>query len=179
LDKYQQAFSSIGHRSTRRAAEIVEAILQTVRRWYERRPGVLLQGHGDFNPKNILIGYDNPREAESCFIAVIDFDKSFLMPAAFVVGTFLAQYRKQFFHHPGVLEKAREDVFITKYLSLSEATPDLFLAEVELFRARADMSIAYYLIKVGLGDSEDLWRVLVDADRRLAHLAMERSRDPE
>jgi hypothetical protein len=53
------------------------------------------------------------------------------------------------------------------------------LAEVELFRARADMSIAYYLIKVGLGDSEDLWRVLVDADRRLAHLAMERSRDPE
>jgi hypothetical protein len=34
------------------------------------------------------------------------------------------------------------------------------------------MCIAYYLIKVGMGESENLWRVLVEADQALTRLAM-------
>jgi 3',5'-nucleoside bisphosphate phosphatase len=30
------------------------------------------------------------------------------------------------------------------------------------------LSIASYLIKVGMGDSQDLWRVLVEAERSVA-----------
>jgi hypothetical protein len=41
---------------------------------------------------------------------------------------------------------------------------------VELFRARTNLSIAAYLVKVGMGESEDLWRVLVEAERALTNL---------
>ncbi|HEX8947833.1 MAG TPA: hypothetical protein VF790_02655, partial [Dissulfurispiraceae bacterium] len=46
-----------------------------------------------------------------------------------------------------------------------------FLSEIELFKARTSLSISYYLIKVGLGTSENLWRVLVEAEHSLAGLA--------
>jgi len=41
---------------------------------------------------------------------------------------------------------------------------------VELFRARANLSIASFLIRVGMGDSEDLWRVLVEAEQSLSQI---------
>jgi hypothetical protein len=39
---------------------------------------------------------------------------------------------------------------------------------VELFFARSNLSIAAYLIKVGMGGSEDLWRVLLEAEQALS-----------
>ncbi len=43
-----------------------------------------------------------------------------------------------------------------------------FLNQVKLFRARTDLSIASFLIKVGLGETENLWRVLVEAETAMA-----------
>ena len=45
-----------------------------------------------------------------------------------------------------------------------------FGRQVELFRARTNLSIAAYLVKLGLGDSEDLWRVLVEAEKAVCNL---------
>jgi len=47
------------------------------------------------------------------------------------------------------------------------AIPKDFLRQVELFRARANISIASYLVKLGLGDSAELWQLLVEAERAL------------
>jgi hypothetical protein len=44
-----------------------------------------------------------------------------------------------------------------------------FLRQTELFRARTNLSIAAYLIKVGLGESDNVWRVLVEAERALTN----------
>ena len=45
-----------------------------------------------------------------------------------------------------------------------------FLRQVELFRARTNLSIAAYLIKVGLGESDNLWRVLLEAEQALTNI---------
>ena len=45
-----------------------------------------------------------------------------------------------------------------------------FRRQIELFRARTNLSIAAYLIKLGLGESEDLWRVLVEAEQAVSCL---------
>lgn len=172
MEKYSAAFTEIGHRFTRRAKEIADTILTTERQLFRRHPHLPVQGHGDFNPKNILIGRDNPDDPGTSFVAVIDFDDSHCMLPAFDVGTFIAQFRNQFFHNGDVLRKVSETDFLRAYLDAAEGVSDDFPAQLELYRARANMSIAYYLIMVGLGDSENLWRVLVEADHALARVAM-------
>jgi 3',5'-nucleoside bisphosphate phosphatase len=171
LQKYISAFSEIDHQFTRRAREIVETILEAETEIFLRHPGSLAQGHGDFNPKNIFIGHDNPHDPETIFVAAIDFDSSHVMLPAFDVGTFLAQFRNQFYPHPEVRQKVSESLFLESYLEAAEHPVGDFLSQVELFRARTNMSIAYYLIKVGLGESENLWRVLVESDQALTGLA--------
>ena len=175
LQKYLSAFTGMHHKYTRRVLEIVETILEKERVLFRRYPQLLTQGHGDFNPKNILIGYDRPADQDSCFVAAIDFDSSYCMLPAFDVGTFLAQYRNQFFPHREVLRNLPEQVFLDAYLRAAAPLSADFLQQVELYRARANLSIAYYLIKVGLGKSENMWRVLVETDHALARLAVSES----
>ncbi len=94
------------------------------------------------------------------------------MPPAFDVGTFLAQFRNQFYDRQEVLDKVSESIFLQKYLQEAETLDDDFLRQVEVFRARTSLSISYYLIKLKLGESENLWRVLVEAEHHLARLLM-------
>ncbi|MCM0082587.1 hypothetical protein L4X63_13385 [Geomonas sp. Red32] len=55
-----------------------------------------------------------------------------------------------------------------------EAAGDLladdFWRRVELFRARANVSIAAFVVKMQLGNSPELWRVLVESERALTYL---------
>jgi Ser/Thr protein kinase RdoA (MazF antagonist) len=135
-----------------------------------------VQGHGDFHLKNILIGEDHPDDRTTTFVAAIDFDSSMCMPAAFDVGTFLAQYQNQLLHHPEIYAKAPVEIFLDAYLANFSPREPNFMAQIELFKARTDLSIASYLLKVGLGDSEDLFRVLVDAEKCLTNIAMQHAR---
>jgi 3',5'-nucleoside bisphosphate phosphatase len=164
------AFTATGHRQTRRAGEVLDHILQVERRLYHGHPERLVQGHGDFNPKNILLGQEDGADR---FAAAIDFDYSCCLPPALDVGTMLAQLRQQFFGHPEVLKGAPEPLFLAGYRQAGGGSGALFPLEVELFRARANLSIAYYLIKVGLGEGQDIWRVLVEADRSMAQVTMQ------
>jgi hypothetical protein len=171
LERYISAFYRIDHRHTRKAQEIMDRVIDFETSLYSKSPEKLIQGHGDFHPKNIFIGQDSDKSSPR-FIAAIDFGSSYRMPPAFDVGTFLAQFRNQFYGIQEVHKKVSETVFLQKYLNEARQMDDDFLRQVEVFRARTSLSISYYLIKVGLGETENLWRVLVEAEHHLARLSM-------
>lgn len=171
LKLYLSAFHGTGHRHTRKAQEVMDRIIECETYLYFDHQEKLVQGHGDFHPKNIFIGQDSD-DPSSRFVAAIDFGSSYSMPPAFDVGTFLAQFRNQFYGMQEVHNKVSETVFIRKYLNEAKKLDDDFLRQVEVFSARTSLSIGYYLIKVGLGESENLWRVLVEAEHHLARISM-------
>ena len=166
LDHYLSRFDAIGHRHGKRAHGIKDAILAAEQRLFIDS-SLLVQGHGDFHPKNVIIGQDNQENRDTLFAAAIDFESSQLLPPAFDVGTFLSQFRNQFFAFPEILNRLPEGLFLEAYADEAGPLGASFACQVELFRARTNLSIASYLIKVGMGDSEDLWRVLVEAERAL------------
>lgn len=170
LAKYLERFTAITHPHAARAAEILSAIEAEEIRLYGENQDLLIQGHGDFHPKNVIIGQDSQENRDTLFVAAIDFESSLRLPPAFDVGCFLAQFRNQFFPHGEILRDIPEEIFLDAYRETSGGLDDAFPRQVELFRARTNMSIAAYLIKVGLGESEDLWRVLVEAERALTAL---------
>jgi len=167
LAKYLERFTSVSHPHTRRAEEILSAIHNEEIRRYNDNPDGLVQGHGDFHPKNIIVGQDSQENRDTLFVAAIDFESSLRLPPAFDVGCFLAQFRNQFFSHGEILASFPEELFVDAYREAMDELDDDFPRQVELFRARTNMSIAAYLIKLGLGGSPDLWRVLVEAEQAL------------
>ncbi len=172
LELYLSGFYRTGHPHTRKAQEVMDRILEFETSWYGDHPEKLIQGHGDFHPKNIFIGQDTD-DPSSRFIAAIDFGSVYTIPPAFDVGTFLAQFRNQFYDRQEVLDKVSVDVFLERYLAEAEQLDADFLRQVEVFRARTSLSISYYLIKLKLGESENLWRVLVEAEQHLARLLIQ------
>jgi hypothetical protein len=174
LSRYVERFEEIRHRHTRRVRETAEAVGSAETTLFENQPERLVQGHGDYHPKNIYLGRDNANRRESLYVAAIDFNSSYCLPPAFDVGTFLAQFRNQLLDQPEILQEIPEDTFLEAYLSAAEGLNADFMSQVELFRARTDLSIASFLIKVGLGDSENLWRVVVDAETALARFELMR-----
>jgi hypothetical protein len=81
-----------------------------------------------------------------------------------------AQFRNQFYDTTQVFNKVSENIFLQKYLNEAKQLSGDFLRQVEVFRARTSLSIGYYLIKLNMGESENLWRVLVEAEHHLARL---------
>jgi aminoglycoside phosphotransferase (APT) family kinase protein len=167
LAHYLGHFEDINHPHTERAREIKETIAKAETALFGKHPEKLVQGHGDFHPKNIYIGQDKAHKRETLYVAAIDFNSSYCLPPAFDVGTFLAQFHNQLFPYPEILEAMPEDLFLDAYRAAAADKDGAFLRQVELFRARTDLSIASFLIKLGLGESEGLWRVLVEAEEAL------------
>ena len=174
LGRYVRRFAEINHPHTRRAQETMEAVRRAEMDLFAGHPEDLIQGHGDYHPKNVYIGQDRLDNWETLYVAAIDFDSSSCLPPAFDVGTFLAQFRNQLFAYPHILREVPEEVFLNAYLDASTVAGPDFLRQVELFRARTDLGIAAFLIKLGLGDSDNLWRVLVEAERAMLHVAASR-----
>ncbi len=106
------------------------------------------------------------------FVAAIDFNSSYRLPRAFDVGCFLAQFRNQLLDYPVILQAIPEPIFVNAYLADAHGIDETFLGQVELFRARTDLSIASFLIKLGLGNSENVWRVIVEAESALTKFAL-------
>ncbi len=152
-----------------RVREIKERVLEREMELLRTRPEILVQGHGDFHPRNIFIGRDTPEGGE--YVTAIDFDSSYQLPRAFDVGTFLAQYISMFFREPEVQRHAPADIFLRTYLDRTDGLEEDFPAHIDLFKARTCLSILYYLAKVQMGDTEEFWRILVEAERSLAAVA--------
>ncbi|MGA6926078.1 MAG: phosphotransferase [Desulfosarcina sp.] len=171
LGRYLSILYKVGHRHADRIAEIRDRVVDIERRWYHGQPDLLIQGHGDYHPKNLFICRDDSDHPEGTYVVAIDFDSSYRLPPAFDVGTFLAQYENQLFAHADVLRDAPPHLFLDAYLEETGERRESFLPQVALFKARTALSIIYYLVKVGMGDSEDLWRVVVSAERSLTRMA--------
>jgi len=168
LNHYVERFDAIDHPHRRRAREIMEMVLEREERILSSQPQDVVQGHGDFHPKNVMVGQDLLDDRSTLYIAAIDFESSFVMPSAFDVGAFLAQYRNQFFNHQEILQQMPEWVFLEAYLQERQQPLEDATFQVETYRARTNLSIAAYLIKLGLGDSDNLWRVLLEAEQALS-----------
>lgn len=168
IRNYMKRFLKSEHPHMGKAESLAEIILEAERKMVESGAETFVRGHGDFHPKNVLVGQDQADDRSSLFVSAIDFDNAHACPRAYDVGTFLAQFRNQFHASPEVLRRYTENDFLEAYQREASRVPMDFLRRVELFKARTNLSIASYLIKVGMGDSPDLWRVLVEADRSMA-----------
>ncbi len=169
LEHYLKSLIETRNRYLDRVREIKEQVLEREMELFRTRPEILVQGHGDYHPRNIFIGRDTPEGGEH--ITAIDFDSSCQLPRAFDIGTFLAQYISMFFREPEVQRHAPADIFLRTYLGRIDDLEEDFPAQVELFKARTCLSILYYLAKVQMGDTEEFWRILVEAERSLAAVA--------
>ena len=165
LNWYLSGMREHDHKHLERAQDVLDHVLEKEKAIYRDRQGMLVQGHGDFHPKNIFTEEDE----NGLYLGAIDFDSSYVLPPAFDVGTFLAQFMNQFYHEPEVEERISNEVFLEAYMRHADEPGEDFISQVNLFKARCCLSIIYYLVKVGLGDSENFWHVLVEAERSLSH----------
>jgi 3',5'-nucleoside bisphosphate phosphatase len=165
-------FTKSNHPYRGKVADITQAVQQAEERLLTGSGTPLVQGHGDFQPRNIIVGQDDPRDPATLYLAAIDFERSQFMPPAFDVGWFLAQFRSQFAGHPEVRARYPEEEFLDLYGSAAgELLPPDFANQVELFRARANISIAAFLVKLDLGEDAEIWRILVESEQALTGLA--------
>ena len=163
LPRYLERFTSIRHQFSGRVEEIVTLIQKEEHRLAREESMTFVQGHGDYHLKNIFVC----QERATSYLAAIDFAGSSVMPPAFDVGCFLAQFRNQLHAFPEILAAYPDTLFLDAYIDAMGDVPDGFAGQVELFRARINLSIAAYLIKVGLGESENLWRILLETEQTL------------
>jgi len=169
LEYYLSKMYEKNHRDIARARQILDEVWKNEVKLIKEKPERLVQGHGDYHLKNIIVGQDVDSGEE--YIAVIDFNSSFQLPRSFDVGTFIAQYNNMFFDRPEVYRKAPIEIFYQEYLDKSDGLEPDFGLNVELYKARAYLSVIYYLVKVGKGNSQNFWAILVDAEKSLAHRA--------
>ncbi|MBE0536484.1 MAG: phosphotransferase [Phycisphaerae bacterium] len=168
LHHYLAPFVDMRARHLGRIRQVFDQVLEREIALVRSRPEILMQGHGDYHAKNILIGRVEAGKPE--YVAVIDFHTSCQLPRACDVGTFLAQYPNMFFDHRDVQRNAPPELFLSTYLKRAEGLEDDFLSQVDLFKARACLSILYYLNKVGMVDSENFWKILVEAEKSLTSI---------
>jgi len=167
IGRYLQRFENIDHPHSGKVRDMAARLLAEERGMAAGSAALVVQGHGDYHPKNIIIGQDSQEDRATMFVAAIDFASSLTLPPAFDVGCFLAQFRNQLFPYPEILSGMPDDIFLQAYEDEVGGVAEGFHRQVEIFRARTNLSIAAYLIKVGMGDSPDLWRVLVEAEQFL------------
>lgn|GEM_PF-209189 len=167
INWYVKELHERNNRHRHRAQEICDYVLKTELQLIRSHPEWLVQSHGDYHLKNILFHDEN---GAPC-ISVIDFDSSYLLPQAFDVGTFLAQYENMFYNHRHIYKKASPHLFLRTYQNEIYDLPDEFRQQVNLFKTRAYLSILYYLAKVDLGESENFWTILLNAEKSLASIS--------
>jgi predicted metal-dependent phosphoesterase TrpH len=176
LEFYLKSLIQTGNKHLNRVREIRGLVLEKEKELIQSRPESLVQGHGDFHPKNVFIGRDDPAEQE--YVTATDLGCSYQLPRAFDVGTFLAQYVSMFFNEREVQRNAPRDVFLQAYLQHTEDMEEDFMAQMRLFKARTCLSILCHLANIKLGDSDVFWRVLLEAERSLAYVAAKRLGSP-
>ncbi len=164
FESYLGRFRNAEHPGRERFEKLMEWVAAGEEELFAGEGERFVQVHGDYHPKNIIIGQDRMQDIATIFISVIDFDNSFLFDPAFDVGAFLSQFAYQFRHFPRVRGYCREEDFLEAYLGKRREPGDDFAERVRLFRVRANLSIANYLLKVGQGDSPDLERLLAESE---------------
>jgi len=156
LESYRNSFVESGSPYRDKADILIDFVKEEESRVLSAASEGFVQLHGDYHPKNIIIGQDRMQDISTLFISVIDFGNSFLFLPAFDVGYFLSQFLSQFAAFPAVLANYRESDFIKYYRSEATGISSDLSDHTILFKIRANLSIASFFIKVGKGQSEEM-----------------------
>ncbi|MGC9323768.1 MAG: phosphotransferase [Desulfomonilia bacterium] len=161
---YLKSFESTYSPYLVQVRELLDAVRTFEDMLFSHAQGNFVQVHGDYHPKNIIIGQDRMQDIATLFISVIDFGNSQVFDPAFDLGYFISQFINQFRAFPHVLNQYRPESFVHTYIE--EAALDgneEFTRSVNLFRIRANLSIASFLVKVGKGRSRDMDMLIADS----------------
>lgn len=158
---YLGAFSDTDNPYMHEVQRLITAVETAEDRIFSSGTDSFVLIHGDYHPKNIIIGQDRMHDVSTLYISVIDFAGAMLFHRAFDVGYFIAQFYNQFREYPHVIDQYRKEDFIQTYLEhYGEDDPRAFNRAVNLFQIRANLSIGAYLIKVGKGTSENMDQII-------------------
>ena len=156
FDSYLNSFARSKSPYLKQIKPVIDFVKNKEEEIYSKKKDLFILNHGDYHPKNIIIGQDRQHDITTLFISVIDFGSAILFPRSFDVGYFLSQFESQFYAYPEILAYCRESDFIDTYTKEVDNIYPGFLEDVKLFRLRANLSIASYLIKVGKGQSPEM-----------------------
>ena len=156
FDSYLNSFVRTKSPYLREIEPVINLMKNKEEEMYSKRKDSFILNHGDYHPKNIIIGQDKQQDITTLFISVIDFGNAILFPRSFDVGYFLSQFESQFYAYPEILKYYKEADFIDTYAKESDNIPVDFTEQVALFKIRANLSVAAYLIKVGKGESPEM-----------------------
>ena len=157
---YLDSFAKTGNPYLRQIKPVINFVKNKEEDIYSNRRDSFILNHGDYHPKNIIIGQDRQHDITTLFISVIDFGNAILFPRSFDAGYFLSQFESQFYAYPEILKYCRESDFIDTYMKEADNIPSGFVEDIKLFKLRANLSIASYLIKVGKGQSPEMKAVI-------------------
>ncbi|MCX5692449.1 MAG: phosphotransferase [Candidatus Omnitrophica bacterium] len=156
FDSYLDSFTRSKSPYLKKIEPVINYVKEQEEEIYLKRRELFILNHGDYHPKNIIIGQDRQHDITTLFISAIDFGSAILFPRSFDVGYFISQFQNQFYAHPEILKYCMEADFIDTYIKESDNIFLDFMAQVKLFKIRANLSIASYLIKVGKGESAEM-----------------------
>ena len=156
FSSYLNSFVRANSLYLKKIEPVIKMVKETEEEMYAKRRDSFILNHGDYHPKNIIIGQDRQQDITTLFISVIDFGNSMLFPRSFDVGYFLAQFESQLYAYPEILKYCRESDFVDTYVKESDNISLGFMEEVRFFKTRANLSIASYLIKVGKGQGPEM-----------------------
>ena len=156
FNSYLNSFVRTNSPYLKKIGPVINLVKDKEEEIYSKARGSFILNHGDYHPKNIIIGQDRQQDITTLFISIIDFGNNILFPRSFDVGYFLSQFESQFYAYPEVLKYCRESDFIDTYIKESDVILPDFRAQVSLFKIRANLSIAAYLIKVGKGQTPEM-----------------------
>lgn len=164
LSSYLNAFSSTSSLYTNEVQRLIDAVEDFEEGLLSSLTDSFVLVHGDYHPKNIIIGQDRQHDMSTLFISVIDFDGAMVFHRAFDVGYFISQFHNQFRAHPHVLGTYKARDFIKYYMEeYGDHESGEFDRMVAIFRIRANLSIGAYLIKVGMGQSADMEYIISES----------------
>lgn len=161
---YRAALARTRNPQADRAAKLIDRVAAGVAERLAAGPRV--RCHGDYHPQNIILGQDLAGDPETRYVSVIDFANTLTAPRAHDLGYFLAQLAYQGGRHH-FRDRYPDGLFVDAYGEAAGVAPAALAADIAFYRARANLSIANYLIKVGMGESVDLTRLLDDTERLL------------
>jgi predicted metal-dependent phosphoesterase TrpH len=163
LDSYRKNFRDTGSPYLGRALELIDLVEKRERDILLNDTASFTPVHGDYHVKNIIIGHDRNNDPGTVFVSAIDFANSFTFLPAFDIGCFLAQFSSQFRSRPDILLNFGEEDFLRAYAGEAAAN-SVFQDQVNLFKARAFLSIANYFIRVGMGESPEMLEVISNCE---------------
>ncbi len=164
LVRYRERFASSGNPLRGEAEVLAEFIARKEEEISKKNFGKFVLNHGDFHPKNIIVGFDRSHDPDTVFLSAIDFGSVIFFDRAFDVGYFLAQYKNQFREFPRVLDVLDDGDFLARYIEKSRLADEPDFAErVKVFEIRGNLSIASAFVKFGKGESPEMGELIAQS----------------